>query len=146
MTATPVSTPRTQHSENSNASSLRGINARRRPVALLACTHCRHKHLKCDARFPSCGRCRSEGRQCQYLESRRGHRAQKQYPDLQSDPNRPDRERVDDVIAATGIGTREHFSESFPKPSAIVRSPLCVLNPQLTHKRQIRFDIPTCFH
>lgn len=46
----------------------------RRPVSLLACTYCRHKHLKCDAKSPSCSRCRRDGRSCQYMPSRRGYK------------------------------------------------------------------------
>jgi len=48
--------------------------ARKRNEApsLLACVACRSRHLKCDAEIPSCGRCLSESRLCQYEKSRRG--------------------------------------------------------------------------
>lgn len=42
--------------------------------SLLACLHCRQKHLKCDGKTPVCGRCESSGSPCQYTPSRRGYR------------------------------------------------------------------------
>ncbi|KAJ0420829.1 hypothetical protein BJY00DRAFT_122328 [Aspergillus carlsbadensis] len=42
-----------------------------RPAAL-ACAECRRKHLKCDAKFPTCDRCHAAGKQCTYSPSRRG--------------------------------------------------------------------------
>jgi hypothetical protein len=42
-----------------------------RPAAL-ACTECRRRHLKCDARIPICARCTESGYHCSYLKSRRG--------------------------------------------------------------------------
>lgn len=44
-----------------------------RPAAL-ACTTCRRKHLKCDAKRPTCARCAGRGLQCNYTPSRRGYR------------------------------------------------------------------------
>lgn len=38
----------------------------------LACTECRKKHLKCDARMPICSRCTTRGLSCSYTPSRRG--------------------------------------------------------------------------
>ncbi|KAH8648284.1 hypothetical protein BGZ60DRAFT_509359 [Tricladium varicosporioides] len=38
-----------------------------------ACVLCRSKHLKCDGN-PTCSRCLSEGLECHYVKSRRGHR------------------------------------------------------------------------
>lgn len=38
----------------------------------LACIPCRSKHAKCDAAVPSCSQCRASGRDCSYVESRRG--------------------------------------------------------------------------
>lgn len=38
----------------------------------LACTECRKKHLKCDARSPVCSRCTARGLVCSYTPSRRG--------------------------------------------------------------------------
>ncbi|CZT21372.1 related to C6 transcription factor [Ramularia collo-cygni] len=38
----------------------------------LACTECRKKHLKCDARTPVCSRCTTRGLDCNYTPSRRG--------------------------------------------------------------------------
>lgn len=40
--------------------------------APLACTECRRRHLKCDARLPICSRCVESGYHCSYLKSRRG--------------------------------------------------------------------------
>lgn len=42
--------------------------------SLLACLHCRQKHLKCDGKTPVCGRCQSSGSVCQYTPSRRGYK------------------------------------------------------------------------
>lgn len=39
-----------------------------------ACVECRSRHLKCDSGMPVCGRCQYEERQCQYVQSRRGHK------------------------------------------------------------------------
>lgn len=40
--------------------------------APLACTECRRRHLKCDARLPICSRCVESSYRCSYLKSRRG--------------------------------------------------------------------------
>lgn len=42
--------------------------------APLACTTCRRKHQKCDAKQPTCFRCARGGLQCSYTPSRRGLR------------------------------------------------------------------------
>lgn len=47
------------------------------PPVPLACTECRLRHLKCDAGVPTCGRCRSENRNCCYVKSRRGWKGRK---------------------------------------------------------------------
>ena len=47
------------------------------PPVPLACTECRLRHLKCDAGVPTCGRCRTEGRSCCYVKSRRGWKGRK---------------------------------------------------------------------
>lgn len=38
----------------------------------LACVPCRTRHVRCDASRPACSRCRANGKQCCYAESRRG--------------------------------------------------------------------------
>ncbi|PGH00557.1 hypothetical protein AJ80_09163 [Polytolypa hystricis UAMH7299] len=38
----------------------------------LACLPCRSRHVKCDSGFPTCSRCKFDGRQCKYMQSRRG--------------------------------------------------------------------------
>lgn len=48
--------------------------------APVACTDCRSRHLKCDATTPSCSRCQSEGRQCRYVQSRRGYKGPRKRP------------------------------------------------------------------
>ncbi|KAI1817322.1 hypothetical protein GGS20DRAFT_533660 [Poronia punctata] len=45
-----------------------GVNAR----VSVACLSCRSRHVRCDARQPSCMRCSAEGKTCQYVKSRRG--------------------------------------------------------------------------
>ncbi|OBT71168.1 hypothetical protein VF21_10082 [Pseudogymnoascus sp. 05NY08] len=50
--------------------SLRGDPPRPAP---LACTTCRRKHLKCDARQPICARCAKASLRCTYTPSRRGY-------------------------------------------------------------------------
>ncbi|KAI0163891.1 hypothetical protein GGR57DRAFT_489639 [Xylariaceae sp. FL1272] len=37
-----------------------------------ACVPCRRRHVRCDARHPTCIRCSSESRTCEYVKSRRG--------------------------------------------------------------------------
>ena len=53
---------------------------RSRAPALLACTECRTRHLKCDAAQPVCGRCTSDQRQCRYVQSRRGYKGPRKRP------------------------------------------------------------------
>lgn len=43
----------------------------------IACTACRKKHLKCDAKLPRCRRCQDNGNICVYKQSRRGFRRRK---------------------------------------------------------------------
>ncbi|KAI3324228.1 hypothetical protein HD806DRAFT_494464 [Xylariaceae sp. AK1471] len=38
----------------------------------VACLPCRNRHVRCDSQQPTCVRCSSEGRTCQYVKSRRG--------------------------------------------------------------------------
>jgi hypothetical protein len=38
----------------------------------LACLPCRQRHVKCDATRPVCGRCSTENKTCNFLDSRRG--------------------------------------------------------------------------
>ncbi|KFA80746.1 hypothetical protein S40288_05556, partial [Stachybotrys chartarum IBT 40288] len=45
-----------------------GVKAR----ASLACLPCRSRHIRCDARRPSCTRCLAAGKPCLYAKSRRG--------------------------------------------------------------------------
>lgn len=42
--------------------------------SLLACLHCRQKHLKCDGKTPVCSRCQTSGSECLYTPSRRGYK------------------------------------------------------------------------
>ncbi|KAI9872172.1 MAG: hypothetical protein M1830_001998 [Pleopsidium flavum] len=41
-------------------------------LSRVACTECRSRHLKCDAKNPKCSRCRDAGSICIYKKSRRG--------------------------------------------------------------------------
>lgn len=52
----------------------RSVTASAPPPVALACIECRNRHMKCDAKAPTCSRCESEDRQCQYVQSRRGYR------------------------------------------------------------------------
>jgi Fungal Zn(2)-Cys(6) binuclear cluster domain len=47
------------------------------PPVPLACTECRSRHLKCDAKSPSCTRCSTDARECCYIKSRRGWKGSK---------------------------------------------------------------------
>ena len=62
----------------------RGISKRIDSAApvKLACTECRLRHLKCDARAPCCGRCVLEGLDCCYIKSRRGYKGSRKDKDL----------------------------------------------------------------
>ncbi|KAF8444352.1 hypothetical protein BDZ91DRAFT_768928 [Kalaharituber pfeilii] len=62
--------------QNSSAAAYRRAPSSTPPVSL-ACTECRHRHLKCDAGVPTCGRCRAERRTCLYVKSRRGWKGRK---------------------------------------------------------------------
>jgi hypothetical protein len=68
------------------------VSPRRKPVSLLACTYCRYKHLKCDAKFPTCSRCRLDKRDCQYLQSKRGHKRPRKPLDTTRLPSQSDRD------------------------------------------------------
>lgn len=50
---------------------------RNQPPSSLACTACREKHLKCDAKLPICRRCQDNGSVCVYKQSRRGFKKRK---------------------------------------------------------------------
>ena len=53
---------------------------RSKAPALLACTECRTRHLKCDAGQPVCGRCITDQRECRYVQSRRGYKGPRKRP------------------------------------------------------------------
>lgn len=57
-----------------NSTQIRNSTASAPPPVPLACTECRNRHMKCDAKSPICSRCQSEERQCQYIQSRRGYK------------------------------------------------------------------------
>ncbi|KAJ5894853.1 hypothetical protein N7495_006544 [Penicillium taxi] len=71
-----------------------GPGAAKSSPSLLACLACRHKHLRCDAKTPICGRCATNGSECLYTKSRRGYqsrftkkrRAEPEYSDPPMDP------------------------------------------------------------
>lgn len=57
----------------------------------LACIPCRTRHIKCDARTPSCSKCRSDNRTCSYTKSRRGgQRSKVQRKRSALDPHPPE--------------------------------------------------------
>ncbi|KAJ5184092.1 hypothetical protein N7492_001708 [Penicillium capsulatum] len=84
--------------------------------SLLACLHCRHKHLKCDGRTPICSRCAITGAECQYTKSRRGYKG----------PSKKRRAELDspDQVPADRVGMMEvpvdwsqsgfHYSPTMP--------------------------------
>ncbi|KAF4453475.1 hypothetical protein F53441_3860 [Fusarium austroafricanum] len=47
-------------------------NSRAHHRASLACVPCRSKHIKCDGYLPLCTRCKTVGKPCRYVNSRRG--------------------------------------------------------------------------
>ena len=50
-------------------------NHAQNPVRVsLACTQCRSRHSRCDAKMPICSRCEALGESCAYQKSRRGGR------------------------------------------------------------------------
>ena len=53
-------------------SDLAGALKGRQTRVSLACIICRTKHIRCDARQPTCSRCLEDGRVCEYAKSRRG--------------------------------------------------------------------------
>ncbi len=56
------------------------LHPRNRPPSLLACIECRKKHLKCNAKTPTCKRCQDSGTECSYRQSRRGYKVPKRNP------------------------------------------------------------------
>lgn len=63
--------------------------------SILACLHCRHKHLKCDGGTPICSRCALTGAECQYIKSRRGYKGPSKK--RRAEPDSPDQVPVDSV-------------------------------------------------
>lgn len=86
-----MSTPDENRSQGSVENAFSLVNPRRQPVSLLACTYCRSKHLRCDAKSPSCSRCRLDKRDCHYLQSKRGHKRPRNPPDTTQFPSQSGR-------------------------------------------------------
>ncbi|RDW87813.1 hypothetical protein BP5796_03507 [Coleophoma crateriformis] len=87
--------------------------------APLACTTCRRKHLKCDAKQPICSRCAGGALQCSYTPSRRGHRGstRSQEPELgrgQFSILTPS--TAPDLIAQRRVSTTVETTTGFPSP------------------------------
>lgn len=57
------------------------------PPVPVACTECRTRHLRCDAKMPVCDRCQREERHCQYVLSRRGYKGPRKRPRVESVTN-----------------------------------------------------------
>lgn len=64
--------------------------------SLLACLHCRQKHLKCDGKTPVCGRCAVTGTQCNYTKSRRGYKGPSKK--RRAEPSTPDQMPMDPSV------------------------------------------------
>ncbi|KAJ4244737.1 hypothetical protein NW762_014312 [Fusarium torreyae] len=60
-------------------------NTSRKPSAL-ACTECRQRHVKCDAKSPRCLRCEAQGLRCHYKPSQRGLKKRKLNSQVSSSP------------------------------------------------------------
>ena len=106
-----MSTPPVNQSEYSLQGASSPGSARPRPVALLACTHCRYKHLKCDANFPTCSRCRLDKRDCQYLQSKRGLKRPKKSLDTTRLPSQSESGR-DEGFRVDAIDTRNDSNDN----------------------------------
>ena len=87
-------------------------SVRSRAPALLACTECRTRHLKCDAAQPVCGRCISDQRECRYIQSRRGYKGPRKRP-FSFAFDIPTGERIDQL---------EQFREP-PAPASTFQNP-----------------------
>lgn len=100
--------------------------AKTRAPALLACTECRTRHLKCDAGQPVCGRCISDQRECRYVQSRRGYKGPRKRPFS----------FAFDIPTVEGIHQLEQFRggpqapvQSFPEPGAPIQQKSMVVTP-----------------
>ena len=76
----PPSVFTAENAYNAAAPNQANVGVRSRAPALLACTECRTRHLKCDAGQPVCGRCITDQRECRYVQSRRGYKGPRKRP------------------------------------------------------------------
>ncbi len=103
------------------------VGVRSRAPALLACTECRTRHLKCDAGQPVCGRCISDQRECRYVQSRRGYKGPRKRPFS----------FAFDISTGERIDQMEQFRapqapvQSFQEPSVTVQDPMLATPPSL---------------
>lgn len=95
--------------------------------SLLACLHCRQKHLKCDGKTPICGRCALTGTVCNYTKSRRGYKGPSKK--RRAEPNTPDQQPADpslgmmDVPVDWSLQNGYSYGATVPLPSSGSESP-----------------------
>ena len=94
------------------------VGVKSRAPALLACTECRTRHLKCDAGQPVCGRCITDQRECRYVQSRRGYKGPRKRP-FSFAFDIPTGERIDQLEQFRGLpqaSTQNFHDPSIPAP------------------------------
>lgn len=102
------------------------VGAKSRAPALLACTECRTRHLKCDAAQPVCGRCISDQRECRYIQSRRGYKGPRKRP-FSFAFDIPTGERIDQMEQFRGVPQTP--SQSFQEHGVSIQQNQAILTP-----------------
>ncbi|KAJ5297350.1 hypothetical protein N7508_007599 [Penicillium antarcticum] len=93
----------------------------------LACLPCRHKHLKCDGKIPTCGRCEVNGQpyQCEYTKSRRGYKGPSKK--RRANPDSPEQLPMDpgmvNPVDWKNMQTGYGYAPAVPFPSSRSNSP-----------------------
>lgn len=80
--------------------------------SLLACLHCRQKHLKCDGKTPTCGRCSLTGTVCNYTKSRRGYKGPSKK--RRAEPSTPDQQLADPSVGIMDVPVDWSLQNSIP--------------------------------
>lgn len=89
--------------------------------SLLACLHCRHKHLKCDGKTPICGRCAATGSPCNYTKSRRGYKGPSKK--RRAEPTTPDQGPIDPSTGMMDVPVDWNLQSGIPYGTTMALPP-----------------------
>lgn len=110
--------------------------------SLLACLSCRQKHLRCDSRRPTCGRCESTGTHCEFTPSRRGYKGHSKKRRVEGES--PERNIATTEADAGKVNFMPGWQMAPPIPGSAPAStasfyPQTVLNATLAPPQQMTF-------